>query len=70
MPEVVLLPYPVVSANFRAERWWLHGATTRLLFTEYLKFLPSAARLGMAKLLGAREWSAVAGSAGTPTSQM
>jgi len=64
MPEVVLLPYPVVSRNFRTERWWLHGATTRLLFTEYLKFLPSAARLGVAKLFGSLEWSAdVAGSA-------
>jgi uncharacterized SAM-binding protein YcdF (DUF218 family) len=65
MPEVALLPYPVVSSNFRTERWWLHGATTRLLFTEYLKFLPSAARLGVAKLLGSREWSTVA--AGTST---
>ena len=51
MPEVVLVPYPVVSQNFRTERWWLHGATARLLFSEYVKFLPSAARLGVARLL-------------------
>ena len=68
MPAVSLQPYPVVSANFRTERWWLHGATTRLLFTEYLKFLPSAARLAVTKLLGSREWSAVAGSASTQAS--
>jgi len=62
------LPYPVVSSNFRTERWWLHGATARLLFTEYLKFLPSAARLGVAKLLGAREGSTVAGAISTQAS--
>jgi len=62
MPEVALLPFPVVSRNFRTERWWLHGATARLLFTEYLKFLPSAARLGVAKLLGSREWTVAAGA--------
>ena len=69
MPEVVLLPYPVVSRNFRTERWWLHGATARLLFTEYLKFLPSAARLGVEKLFGSREGSAVAGSASAQASR-
>ena len=47
MPGVALIPHPVVSRNFRTERWWLHGATARLLFSEYLKFLPSAARFGV-----------------------
>ena len=52
MPEVALVPYPVVSRNFRTERWWLHGATARLLFSEYVKFLPSAARFGVAGCSG------------------
>jgi len=68
MPEVALVPHPVVSGNFRTERWWLHGATARLLFTEYLKFLPSAARLGVARLFGSWEGSAIARSARTPSS--
>ena len=68
MPEVALVPYPVVSRNFRTERWWLHGATARLLFSEYVKFLPSAARLGVARLFGSWEGSAVAGSARTQSS--
>ncbi len=68
MPEVALVPYPVVSRNFRTERWWLHGATARLLFSEYVKFLPSAARLGVARLFGSLEASAVAGSARTQSS--
>ena len=62
------MPYPVVSRNFRTERWWLHGATARLLFSEYVKFLPSAARLGVARLFGSWEGSAVAGSARTQSS--
>ena len=52
MPETALIPYPVVSANFRTERWWMHGATARLLLFEYVKFLPSAARFCVARLLG------------------
>lgn len=52
MPSIALVPYPVVSRNFRTERWWMHGATARLLFSEYVKFLPSAARFCAARLLG------------------
>jgi len=62
MPEIALVPYPVVSRNFRTERWWMHGATARLLFTEYVKFLPSAARFGVARLLRSWDASAFAGS--------
>ena len=50
MPATALVPYPVVSRNFRTERWWMHGATARLLFFEYLKFLPSAARFCVGRL--------------------
>ena len=52
MPATALIPYPVVSANFRTERWWMHGATARLLLFEYVKFLPSAASFCVARLLG------------------
>ena len=52
MPAAALVPYPVVSGNFRTERWWMHGATARLLFFEYVKFLPSAARYCAARLFG------------------
>jgi uncharacterized SAM-binding protein YcdF (DUF218 family) len=52
MPASALIPYPVVSSNFRTERWWMHGATARLLFFEYLKFLPSAARYCAVRLFG------------------
>ena len=51
MPEATLIPYPVIAGNFRDRHWWTHGATARLLFSEYVKFLPAAARLGLARLL-------------------
>ena len=54
LPEVVLLPYPVVPPAFRAQNWWMRPGTMRLLFTEYVKFLPSAARFGVARLF--RQW--------------
>jgi uncharacterized SAM-binding protein YcdF (DUF218 family) len=62
MPEVALVPYPVLSDEVRTERWWMHGASARLLFSEYVKFLPSAARLGAARLIK-RNGSALAGGA-------
>lgn len=68
MPEIALVPYPVVSQNFRNQRWWLHPPTAKLLLTEYVKFLPSAARFGVARLFGSWEGSAVAGSARTQSS--
>jgi uncharacterized SAM-binding protein YcdF (DUF218 family) len=52
MPAIALIPYPVVSHNVRTERWWMHAASARLLFSEYVKFLPSAARYCRTRLLG------------------
>jgi uncharacterized SAM-binding protein YcdF (DUF218 family) len=63
MPRVTLIPYPVVSRNFRTERWWMHTATARLLFFEYVKFLPSAARYGIARLISAWDGNAIADGA-------
>jgi uncharacterized SAM-binding protein YcdF (DUF218 family) len=61
MPDVTLVPYPVVSQTLHTQPWWAHAATARLLFTEYMKFLPSAARFGVARLLRSWDGSAVAG---------
>lgn len=62
LPDVTLVPYPVLSPNFHTERWWLHAATARLLFSEYVKFLPSAARFGVARLTRSWDGSAIAGA--------
>ena len=45
MPGVTLFPYPVVDNNVHVERWWRYPGTTRLLLSEYLKYLPALGRL-------------------------
>lgn len=54
LPNTRLIPHPVMPKNFRQEAWWLHVPTARLLLSEYLKFLPAAARFGVARAL--RPW--------------
>ncbi len=45
LPEVRLVPYPVISNRVRTDAWWSDGATTRLLFWEYLKYIVALARI-------------------------
>jgi uncharacterized SAM-binding protein YcdF (DUF218 family) len=47
LPDVTLIPFPVVSGQVRAEPWWRHTGTAKLLAFEYLKFLVAAARIGL-----------------------
>lgn len=60
MPKVTLIPYPVTPRHFPETAWWLHTSTTRVLVSEYLKFLPAVARLTAQRVLNWREDSAVA----------
>ena len=39
VPEVALLPFPVVTERQRAEPWWASSATARLMLTEYVKLI-------------------------------
>lgn len=55
MPDVQLIPYPVPSRTLRITHWWQHQPTARLLVGEYLKFLTSAARLGVSRIIGGVE---------------
>jgi uncharacterized SAM-binding protein YcdF (DUF218 family) len=45
MPNVALVPYPVVSERMREEGWWSRAETARLLFVEYVKYVAALARL-------------------------
>jgi uncharacterized SAM-binding protein YcdF (DUF218 family) len=45
LPDVTLIPYPVVSDHLRIEPWWSNGATTRLVLSEYLKYLAAKVRM-------------------------
>ena len=51
MPGVTLIPYSVIVNNVRLDRWWTYPGTTRLLISEYLKYLPALGRLGATKLV-------------------
>lgn len=50
MPDVHLVPHPVVSRNFQIEHWWSHAGTRRLLVSEYVKYLGALARYAGAKV--------------------
>lgn len=60
MPHVRIEPHPVVPRNFPEEAWWLHPQIARLLLSEYLKFLPAAARLTASRALGSWQSSSLA----------
>jgi uncharacterized SAM-binding protein YcdF (DUF218 family) len=51
MPGVTLIPYSVVDNNVHLDRWWTFPGTTRLLISEYLKYLPALGRLGATQLV-------------------
>jgi uncharacterized SAM-binding protein YcdF (DUF218 family) len=45
LPDAALIPYPVVSDKLRIEPWWSNSDTTRLVLSEYLKFLYAKLRM-------------------------
>ncbi len=51
MPSVTLVPYSVVDNNARVERWWRYPGTTKLLISEYMKFVPATFRLAATKIV-------------------
>ena len=52
MPGRALIPHTVTPRNFPEVGWWLHVKTTRLLLSEYLKYLPAIARLSAQRMMG------------------
>jgi len=46
MPNVVLISSPVIDKNVHLDHWWTYPGTTKLLMSEYLKYLPALGRLG------------------------
>jgi uncharacterized SAM-binding protein YcdF (DUF218 family) len=51
LPGVTLIPYAVVDNNVHVEHWWTYPGTTKLLLSEYLKYLPALGRLGATNLV-------------------
>lgn len=51
MPEVAVVPHPVVSPNVQLADWWLRRGTASLLVTEYSKYLAVVLRYWLEKSL-------------------
>lgn len=47
LPDVELIPFPVVSDRLKEEPWWENGSTARLVATEYLKFVVAKLRMSL-----------------------
>jgi uncharacterized SAM-binding protein YcdF (DUF218 family) len=60
MPDVALVPFPVVTEKLRNEPWWASGSTARLILSEYAKFVVAQLRMriepvpALSESLGAR----------------
>jgi Uncharacterized conserved protein len=39
LPDLALIPYPVISERMKTEPWWRNADTVRLIGAEYLKYL-------------------------------
>jgi len=63
LPDVALIPYPVVSDRLRIEPWWSNSDTTRLVLSEYFKYLFAKVRMRFDLVAAASGSSRVAGPA-------
>ena len=70
LPAAQLIPHPIVPDGFRHGRWWLNRSVARVLLSEYLKFLPAAAHLTVARILRPGDSGAVAKTPQEPPAQV
>jgi uncharacterized SAM-binding protein YcdF (DUF218 family) len=45
LPDVALLPFPVIAEKLHAEPWWTHGTMMKLMLSEYLKYVVARMRI-------------------------
>jgi hypothetical protein len=45
MPEIALVPFPVVTDKLRNEPWWASAPTARLILSEYAKYVVAQLRM-------------------------
>ena len=57
LPDVTLIPFPVVSSQIRAEPWWRHPATTKIMLFEYLKYLAAATRIRLEPVIDVTQFA-------------
>src|SRR5713101_6411270 len=54
LPDVVLVPFPVVTDRQRVERWWTDGVAARRMVTEYVKYVFVRLRMGLKPSAGSQ----------------
>src|ERR1700758_1440109 len=54
LPDVVLVPFPVVTDRQRVEPWWTDGVTARRMVTEYVKYVFVRLRMGLKPSAGSQ----------------
>jgi uncharacterized SAM-binding protein YcdF (DUF218 family) len=59
LPDVALLPFPVIAEKLHAEPWWTHGPTMKLMLSEYLKYVVARMRIRLDPPAAARAAAAV-----------
>ena len=69
LPNIRLVPHTVTPEIFDTEAWWLSPVTVRNLVAEYVKFLPSAARFALHRVVTPFESDSVANAPGDPASK-
>ncbi len=60
LPNTTLIAHPVQPPGFTEGAWWLRPRTARVLVSEYLKFLPAAARYAATRVMGPWDESSIA----------
>jgi uncharacterized SAM-binding protein YcdF (DUF218 family) len=45
MPDIVLIPFPVVTDKLRNEPWWTSAPTAKLILSEYAKYIVALLRM-------------------------
>ena len=45
LPDITLLPFPVIAKRQRLEPWWANSATARLMLSEYVKLIFARLRM-------------------------
>jgi hypothetical protein len=48
IPEVILVPYPVIARGADEDDWWLKPRSLRLLVGEYVKYLAALVEVRIA----------------------
>lgn len=51
LPDMEIVPHPVISANFKQDDWWLWPGSAMLLASEYSKYLVAKLRTTTVDLL-------------------